>query len=77
MTIIHVKAHIKGQDDPFAPVIDARRPRYCRKWGIELVGTDDPRLAAPIPAPANGSASQSQADFVEQAIGLAQMHGVV
>lgn len=50
---------------------------FLRRHNIKTVSVDDVRLAAPIPAPANGSSRYSKSEIEEQAIGLAQMHGVV
>ena len=57
MTITNVKAHTRGKEDPFAPVIDARRRAYAKRWGVELVGTDDARLSRPVVPPARGGPS--------------------
>lgn len=50
---------------------------FLERHNIKTVSVDDRRLAAPIPAPANGSARYSKSEIEEQAIGLAQIHGVV
>ena len=57
MTVTNVKAHTRGKEDPFAPVIDARRRAYAKRWGVELVGTDDARLSRPVADPAPGGPS--------------------
>lgn len=54
MTKTNVKAHTRGKDDPFAPVIEAKRARFCRKWGVELISANDDRLAKPIADPVPG-----------------------
>lgn len=56
MTIVNVKAHTRGVADPFAPVIDAKRATFCRKWNVDLVGANDSRLMAPIADPVPGPA---------------------
>lgn len=35
MTITNVKAHTRGKEDPFKPVMEARKARFCRKWRVE------------------------------------------
>lgn len=59
MTITNVKAHTRGKEDPFAPVMEARRRAYAKRWGVELVGTDDARLSRPVAAPVRGGPSLS------------------
>lgn len=44
-------------DDPFKPVMEARRRAYAKRWGVELVDTDDARLSRPVAAPARGGPS--------------------
>lgn len=55
MKTVSVKAHVRRKaekaPDPFAPVIEARRKDFARKWNVELVGANDDRLAAPIADP--------------------------
>lgn len=46
MTITHVKAHTKGKPDPFESAIEANRPRYCRKWGIEIGNSETQKPVA-------------------------------
>ena len=57
MTVTHVKAHTRGKEDPLKPVMEARRRAYAKRWGVELVGTDDARLAQPVADPAPGGPS--------------------
>ncbi len=59
MTITNVKAHTRGKEDPFTPVMEARKSYYARKHGVELVGTDDARLSRPVAAPVRGGPSLS------------------
>lgn len=59
MTITNVKAHTRGKEDPFKPVMEARRRAYAKRWGVELVGTDDARLSRPVAAPVRGEPSLS------------------
>lgn len=58
---ITVKAHTRRPPekpaDPFKPVMEARKARFCRKWGIEPANTDDARLAQPVADPAFGGPS--------------------
>lgn len=59
--MINVREHQRKEQskpaDPFAPVIDARRRVYAKRWGVELVGTDDARLSRPVAAPVRGGPS--------------------
>ena len=59
--MIHVREHQRKEPikpaDPFAPVIEARRRAYAKRWGVELVGTDDVRLSRPVAAPVRGGPS--------------------
>ena len=57
MTITNVKAHTRGKEDPFKPVMEARKAYYARKHGVELVGTDDARLSRPVSDSATGGPS--------------------
>ena len=57
MTLTNVKAHTRGKEDPFKPVMEARKAYYARKHGVELVDTDDARLAQPVADPAPGGPS--------------------
>ena len=50
----HTRRSPDTKPDPFATVMEARRRRFAAKWNIPLVGTDDPRLAAPVAEPAQG-----------------------
>lgn len=59
--MITVREHQRKEQnkpaDPFAPVIEARRRAYAKRWGVELVGTDDARLSRPVAAPARSGPS--------------------
>lgn len=57
MTITHVKDHTRGKEDPFKPVMEARKARFCRKWGIQPANTDDARLSRHVADPATGGKS--------------------
>lgn len=57
MTITNVKAHTRGKEDPFSHLIEARRRAYAKRWGVELVGTDDARVSRPVADPAPGGPS--------------------
>lgn len=57
--------------DPFATLIEAKKPRFAAKWGVELVGTDDERLRQPIPAPAHGP-GRVVLDIAAQLLALAK-----
>lgn len=66
---------ITKPSDPFSPVIEAKRKAFMRKWGIELVGSDDPRLSQPVQPPANGSAKMSLREITNQLMALARSAG--
>lgn len=53
----HTRRPPEKPADPFTPVIEARRRAYAKRWGVELVGTDDARLSRPVAAPARGGPS--------------------
>lgn len=63
--VTHVKAHDRRLPQK-SPEYIARNlalmtrkedeEAFLRRHGVKTVGTDDPRLCVPIPAPANGSA---------------------
>ena len=59
MTITNVKSHTRGKEDPFKPVMDSRKARFCRKWMVEPTNTDDARLSSPVAEPARGGPSLS------------------
>jgi hypothetical protein len=73
--MITVKEHTRRPqdkpEDPFAPVIDARRRAYAKRWGVELVGTDDACLSRPVAEPVRGG--PSLASIAEQLRGLAKL----
>ncbi len=75
MKTVPVSAHTRRPPekapDPFAPVMAARRRAFAAKWGVELVGSDDPRLAAPVPAPTKAASAMSLDEISEQLHGLA------
>lgn len=59
--MITVKEHTRRPPekpaDPFKPVMEARKARFCRKWGIEPANADDARLSRPVADPATGGPS--------------------
>lgn len=59
--MITVREHTRRQTekpaDPFKPVMEARKARFCRKWLVEPANTDDARLAKPVADPAPGGPS--------------------
>jgi hypothetical protein len=71
MTVTPVKAHTRGKPDPFAPVLEAKRPHFASKWGVEMVSANDERLAAPIADPVPGPGRQSRAEISAQLEALA------
>lgn len=75
MTKTQVKAHTRGKDDPFAPVIEAKRARFCRKWGLEIVSANDDRLAKPIADPVPGSGRSTLSEIADQLMALARRAG--
>jgi hypothetical protein len=72
MTLIKVKAHTRGVEDPFASIIEAKKPRFAAKWGVELVDTEDERLRQPIPAPAHGPGRRPLIEIAGQLLALAK-----
>ena len=50
-----VREHTRRPPDK--PVMEARRRAYAKRWGVELVGTDDARLSRPVADPATGGPS--------------------
>ncbi|MBW8285869.1 MAG: hypothetical protein K0M55_19950 [Rhizobium sp.] len=73
MTITNIKAHTRGKEDPFKPVMEARKERFCRKWGIQPANTDDARLSRPVAPPEPISARTSMPQIIEQLRGLARL----
>jgi len=72
----HTRRLPEKAPDPLTPVIEARRKDFARKWGVELVGANDDRLAAPIadPTPAPSGISLERHTSLLNAI--AKMMGV-
>lgn len=75
MTLTNVKAHTRGKPDPLAPIIEARRPLYLAKWGIEVVGHDDNRLSVPVAEPVTGPGRVSLSEIAAQLMALAKSVG--
>ncbi len=75
MTLVKVKAHTRGIEDPFASIIEAKKPRFAAKWGVELVGTDDERLRQPIPDPIHGPGRRPLIEIAGQLLALAKSIG--
>jgi hypothetical protein len=50
----HTRRLPEKAPDPFAPVMEAKRPDYARWWGVELVGSNDSRLSVPVADPVPG-----------------------
>jgi hypothetical protein len=75
MKTVPVSAHTRRlpekAPDPFAPVMAARRKDFARKWNVQLIGTDDPRLSVPIPEPVEGGMSNTW--IIERIRQLAEM----
>lgn len=71
MTVTHVKAHTRGKEDPFKPVMEARKARFCRKWLVEPANTDDASLSRPVGPPEAGG--PSQASIIEGLRNLAKL----
>lgn len=61
--------------DPFAPVIEAKRARFCRKWGVELISANDDRLAKPIADPVPGPGRVTIESMKAQLRDIAKMIG--
>ena len=53
----HTRRPPEKPADPFKPVMEAHKARFCRKWGIQPANTDDARLSRPVAAPARGGPS--------------------
>lgn len=53
----HTRRPPEKPADPFKPVMEARKARFCRKWLVEPANTDDPRLSRPVADPAAGGPS--------------------
>lgn len=71
---VSVSAHTRRQPekarDPFAPVLEARRKDFARKWNVELVGANDDGLAAPVADPVPSAGRQTLADISDQLAAL-------
>lgn len=76
MTTINVRPYTRRLPekprDPFAPVMEARKQAYARKWGVELVGSNDDRMNAHVPDPSNRS-RMSMAQIIEKLRWLAKL----
>lgn len=73
--VIHVTAHTRKApekpEDPFATAMSARRRSFARKWGVELVGSNDDRIVAPVPMP--GPSRISIAEIKSKLAGIAKL----
>lgn len=73
--MITVKEHTRRPPekpaDPFKPAMEARRRAYAKRWGVELVDTDDARLSRPVADPATGG--KSLATIIEELAALAKL----
>lgn len=67
----HTRRPPEKPADPFKPVMEARRRAYAKRWGVELVGTDDARLSRPMGPPEAGG--PSQASIIEGLRNLAKL----
>lgn len=67
----HQRKEPSKAPDPFSPLIEARRRAYAKRWGVELVGTDDARLSRPVGPPEAGG--PSQASIIEGLRNLAKL----
>jgi hypothetical protein len=74
---IPVSAHTRRQPekapDPFAPVLEAKRATFCRKWNVELIGANDDRLAAPVADPVPGPGRLTLAQIAAELAALAKL----
>ncbi|MEQ1407729.1 hypothetical protein ABK249_22675 [Neorhizobium sp. Rsf11] len=75
MTVTKVKAHTRGVPDPFTPVFEARRKDFALKWGVELLGANDDRLAAPVADPVAGPGRVTVESIKRQLKDIARMIG--
>jgi hypothetical protein len=71
----HTRRLPEKAPDPFAPVIEAKRATFARKWGVELIGANDDRLAKPIADPVPGPGRMSLAEIAAQLRTLAKLAG--
>lgn len=71
----HTRRLPEKAPDPFAPVIEAKRARFCRKWGVELIGANDDRLAKPIADPVPGPGRFNLESMKAQLRDIAKMIG--
>lgn len=67
----HTRRPPEKPADPFKPVMEARKARFCRKWGIQPANTDDARLSRPVADPATGG--KSLATIIEELADLAKL----
>lgn len=72
----HTRRLPEKAPDPLAPVIEARRKAFARKWGIELVGANDDRLPAPIADPTPAPSGMSLERHKSLLKSLAKMMGI-
>jgi len=66
----HTRRPPEKPADPFKPVMEARKARFCRKWGIQPANTDDARLSRPVADPA--TVGKSLATIIEELADLAK-----
>ncbi|TCV66329.1 hypothetical protein [Neorhizobium sp. S3-V5DH] len=71
----HTRRLPEKAPDPFAPVLEAKRAAYARKWGVELIGANDDRLAAPVADPVTGPGRVSLESLKQQLKDIAKMIG--
>ena len=67
----HTRRPPEKPADPFKPVMEARKARFCRKWLVEPANTDDARLSRPMGPPEAGG--PSQASIIEGLRNLAKL----
>lgn len=66
---VYIKTNLSLMASPQA------RAAFIAKHGVELVGSDDPRLSQPVQPPANGSAKISLREITNQLMALARSAG--
>lgn len=76
MSRVSVKAYDRRKPekkpDPLSPLMEAKRKAFERRWGIEVINDNDPRLDRPHQY-APGAGRQTLQQIAEQLAGLARL----
>ena len=67
----HMRRSPEKPEDPFAPIMEARKREFASKWGILLTDASDQRLLQPMTEPGPDRFTQSAIE--EQLRGLAKL----